>query len=55
MATDSTSEELIRTIIQLGKTLNMDIIAEGAENADEVLKLTELNCDMVQGAPQGAK
>ncbi|MED5423838.1 MAG: EAL domain-containing protein [Pseudomonadota bacterium] len=49
MATDSTSEELIRTIIQLGKTLDMDIIAEGAENADEVRKLTELNCDMVQG------
>ena len=49
MATDKTSEELIRTIIQLGKTLNMDIIAEGAEEAHEVEKLKELNCDMVQG------
>lgn len=49
MVADSTSEELVRTIIHLGKTLGMDIIAEGAETIDEVQKLIALECDMVQG------
>lgn len=49
MVADSTSEELVRTIIHLGKTLGMDIIAEGAETIEEVQKLIALKCDMVQG------
>ena len=49
MVADSTSEELVRTIAHLGKTLGMDIIAEGAETIEEVQKLIALNCDMVQG------
>jgi EAL domain-containing protein (putative c-di-GMP-specific phosphodiesterase class I)/CRP-like cAMP-binding protein len=49
MVADSTSEELVRTIVHLGKTLGMDIIAEGAETIEEVQKLIALNCDMVQG------
>lgn len=49
MIHDTTSEELVRTIIHLGKTLGMDIIAEGAETQEEVEKLIALDCDMVQG------
>lgn len=49
MVADTTSEELVRTIIHLGKTLGMDIIAEGAETSEEISKLIDLECDMVQG------
>lgn len=49
MVGDTTSEELVRTIIHLGKTLDMDIIAEGAETREQVQKLIELDCEMAQG------
>lgn len=43
------SLELSRSIISLGKNLNMTIIAEGVEHKEEALKLKELGCDYAQG------
>ncbi len=41
--------ELIRSIIGLGKNLNMSIVAEGVENKEEVDTLKYLGCDKAQG------
>ena len=49
MTEDESSLALVKSIIGLGKNMNMDIIAEGAEDIAEVNALKELGCDMVQG------
>lgn len=49
MTADKGSRELVKSIIGLGKNLNMKIIAEGVEEEAELNILKELNCDMVQG------
>ena len=36
-------------IISMAKVLNLKVIAEGVENEDQLLFLTEQNCDEVQG------
>ncbi len=40
---------LADTIINLGKQLNLKVIAEGIEDADQEAHLMNLNCDEVQG------
>lgn len=42
-------KKLVKSIIDLGKNLNMDIIAEGVEEKDEADALREMGCDHVQG------
>ncbi|MGF1539732.1 MAG: EAL domain-containing protein [Pleurocapsa sp.] len=49
MESNGNSLEIIRTIITLARTLNMDIVAEGLETTTQALALEQLNCDMVQG------
>src|ERR1700722_4036020 len=41
--------EIVRTIISLARNLGMDVIAEGAETADEIEQLKALECDFGQG------
>ena len=41
--------EIVRTIIALAHTLNMNVIAEGIELASNVQQLTTLGCDLGQG------
>jgi diguanylate cyclase (GGDEF)-like protein len=43
------SRELLKGIIALGRGLGMEVVAEGAETADEVEILRSLQCDIVQG------
>jgi EAL domain-containing protein (putative c-di-GMP-specific phosphodiesterase class I) len=43
------SMELVRSIIGLGKNLNMNVIAEGVENPEEASLLRSMGCDMAQG------
>jgi EAL domain-containing protein (putative c-di-GMP-specific phosphodiesterase class I) len=46
---DSEGETLIRTLIQLGKSLSIETLAEGIEQARELSLLREESCDTGQG------
>ena len=41
--------EIVRTIIQLAKSLRMDVVAEGVETESQQAILTELGCEYFQG------
>jgi len=43
------NDSLIPTIIALAEQLNLRVIAEGVETADQLEKLRQLKCQMVQG------
>ncbi|MDI3379613.1 EAL domain-containing protein [Acinetobacter sp. V89_7] len=42
-------KEILTSIVKLGKSLNLTVVAEGVENKEEVLFLKILGCDQVQG------
>ena len=58
MADDSgiahTQAPIIRSIVTLAAELDMAVIAEGVETADELERLRELNCQFAQGFAFGA-
>jgi diguanylate cyclase (GGDEF)-like protein len=41
--------EIVKTILTLAGNLGMDVVAEGVETREQVLQLTGLNCEYVQG------
>jgi len=41
--------EIVRTILKLGQSLGMDLIAEGLETAEQLIQLRSLNCHYGQG------
>ncbi|MEB3046645.1 putative bifunctional diguanylate cyclase/phosphodiesterase [Rhizobium mulingense] len=41
--------KLVGSIIDIGRSLNIRVIAEGVETADHIRILEELDCDMLQG------
>ncbi|WP_416397234.1 putative bifunctional diguanylate cyclase/phosphodiesterase [Allohahella sp. A8] len=49
ITSDPTAEAIARAIITVGHDVNLHVIAEGAETAEQLEKLTELGCDSVQG------
>lgn len=49
MLKNSASMELAKSIITLGKNLNMTITAEGIEHKEEALVLRDLGCESAQG------
>jgi EAL domain-containing protein (putative c-di-GMP-specific phosphodiesterase class I) len=49
MENNMESLQIVRTIVVLARSLGMEVIAEGAENADEIARLRELGCDYCQG------
>lgn len=44
-----TAEALIRSIIGLGESLRLNVVAEGVEDAATLLKLQQFGCDVAQG------
>ena len=40
---------LLRTIVELGRTLNLETVAEGIEQPEEMQQLRSLDCDLGQG------
>lgn len=40
---------IVDTIIQMGRNMNMDVVAEGVENEDQLIFLQKLGCTYVQG------
>jgi diguanylate cyclase (GGDEF)-like protein/PAS domain S-box-containing protein len=49
MDTDPTSEAITETIIRLGNSLGMDVVAEGIESQDILERLRRKNCRQMQG------
>jgi len=47
--TDRKSRQVVRAIIEVGHALEMDIVAEGIEDAKTAKLLTDLACDYLQG------
>lgn len=49
MGFDGISENIVQTIVQLAKNLNLDLIVEGVEEEAQVEKLRLMGCNQVQG------
>ena len=49
MTEDSQSAELVRTIALLAQNLNLAVVAEGIETAEQLARLREVGCDYGQG------
>ncbi|MCI0423461.1 MAG: EAL domain-containing protein [Acidobacteria bacterium] len=49
MGANGENSEIVRTIISLAHNLNLDVIAEGVETADQKLQLQALGCEYGQG------
>ena len=49
MLSDRRSLELVRAIIGIGRSLELDVVAEGVETAAEAEALVNLGCDEAQG------
>ena len=47
--TDEAAAAIVRTIIMLGKSLDLEIVAEGIEMPEHAKYLRELGCDEAQG------
>jgi EAL domain-containing protein (putative c-di-GMP-specific phosphodiesterase class I) len=49
MADSPESEAMIRTLVQLGKTLGLETLAEGIEDSEQYSRLEREQCDSGQG------
>lgn len=49
MVTDRDDAVLVRSTIELGHTLGLEVVAEGVEDADSLAMLNALGCDEAQG------
>ncbi len=45
----STDQDLERAIVDLGRTLKLEIVAEGVEQAEQLVRLKSLHCELGQG------
>ena len=49
MVEEGNSKALVNSLIALANSLNMQTVAEGVENEEEVKLLQEMQCNMIQG------
>ena len=49
ITTDRARRDLVRSIIEIGKSLSVRVVAEGVETLDHVQMLRGLGCDVLQG------
>jgi len=49
MRTDPENKEIVKAIIALGHSLDLNVIAEGVEDQDQLCSLINLSCNSVQG------
>lgn len=43
------SEEIIRAVVSIGRAFGMKVVAEGCEDNQTFVQLSELDCDLIQG------
>ncbi len=46
---DNDDEAIVSAVVQLAHALNLQVIAEGVETTDQLLKLRQMSCDFIQG------
>ena len=49
ICSDSDNLQIVRAITALAHSLNMNVIAEGVETEEQIIKLKSLQCDLMQG------
>lgn len=49
IATDKKQHKLVLSIMQIAKALNLSLVAEGVETDEQLDKLKEMGCDLIQG------
>lgn len=49
MLNNSESEEIVKTILSLGRNLRMNVVAEGVETHEQMTMLKSLGCEFAQG------
>ena len=49
MKSDSKSLEIVRTVVNLAQNLNLDVVSEGVESAEQAAMLGTLHCRYAQG------
>jgi diguanylate cyclase (GGDEF)-like protein/PAS domain S-box-containing protein len=49
VSTNPDDATIVSTIVQMGRNLNMDVVAEGIENEDQLVFLQKLGCTFAQG------
>jgi len=49
MLNNSESEEIVKTILSLGRNLRMKVVAEGVETCEQMTLLKSLGCEFAQG------
>jgi len=49
MDSNSNNTMIVQATIDLGHNLGLEVVAEGTENASDILRLQELGCDKTQG------
>jgi EAL domain-containing protein (putative c-di-GMP-specific phosphodiesterase class I) len=47
--TESGDRAIVRSIIALGRSLGLQVVAEGVETAEQMQMLREFGCDLLQG------
>ena len=49
MLDNSESQEIVKTILNLGRNLSMKVVAEGVETCEQMILLKSLGCEFAQG------
>jgi EAL domain-containing protein (putative c-di-GMP-specific phosphodiesterase class I) len=49
LGTGAEASEIVRTILDLARSFNMHVVAEGVETVDQMNSLSALGCDTAQG------
>ncbi len=49
LLTESGDRAIVRSIVALGRSLGLQVVAEGVETAEQVQMLREFGCDLLQG------
>ena len=55
LGTDQKDEGIVRAVIELSRTLGLEVIAEGVESGGQLAHLRELGCDLARASTSGPR